>query len=71
MQRLVNTFRCYMEHPQESKEFAEEMSDLLKMWGIPVSEYNPEHTEFWGYEYDVAVTEVGNGRYKFEIYEEV
>ena len=71
MQRLVNTFRCYMEHPQESKEFAEEMLHLLKMWSIPVSDYSPEHTEFWGYEYDISVTEVGNGRYKFEIYEEV
>lgn len=71
MQRLVNTFRCYMEHPQESNEFAYEMSNLLKMWGIPVSGYNPEHTEFCGYEYDISVTEVGNGKYKFEIYEEV
>lgn len=71
MQRLVNTFRCYMEHPQESKEFAEEMLHLLKMWGIPMSEYNPEHTEFCGYEYAISVTEVGNGKYKFEIYEEV
>lgn len=71
MQRLVNTFICYMEHPQESKEFCEEVSHLLKMWGIPVSNYNPEHTEFCGYEYDISIAEVGNGKYKFEIYEEV